>query len=52
MGLTLRNLLTRGTQLGFVHGDTTSKLMYGDYEDNGTPDKLNNFGYTGMDNDN
>ena len=39
-GLTLRNLLTRDTPLQFAHGDTTSKVMYGDYEDNGDPDTL------------
>jgi len=40
MALTLRNLLTRGTPLQFAHGDTTSKTMYGEYEDNGDPDTL------------
>jgi len=38
--LTLRNLITRGAPLQFAHGDTTSKVMYGDYEDNGNPDTL------------
>lgn len=38
--LTLRNLLTGSTSLQFAHGDTTSKVMYGDYEDKGDPNTL------------
>ena len=41
-GSTLRNLITSGALLQFAHGDTTSKVMYGAYEDedNGDPDTL------------
>ena len=46
-GLTLRNLITSGASLQFAHGDTTSKTMYGEYEDNGNPDTLKiNFGHS------
>jgi transposase len=38
--LTLRNLLTGSAALQFAHGDTTSKVMYGDYEDKGDPNTL------------
>lgn len=39
-GLTLRNLITSGAPLQFAHGDTTSKIMYGEFEDKGDPDTL------------
>lgn len=38
--LTLRNLLNGSAPLQFAHGDTTSKVMYGDYGDKGDPDTL------------
>ena len=46
-GLTLRNLITTDAPLQFAHGDTTSKIMYGEYEDAGDPDTLKiNEGYS------
>jgi len=46
-GLTLRNFITTDAPLQFAHGDTTSKIMYGDYEDKGDPDTLKiNEGYS------
>jgi len=46
-GLTLRNLITTDAPLQFAHGDTTSKVMYGAYDDKDEPDTLNiNLGYS------
>lgn len=39
-GLTLRNLMTTDMPLQFAHGDTTSKVMYGAYDDKDDPDTL------------
>src|SRR5665648_1283748 len=39
-GLTLRNLMTTDVPLQFAHGDTTSKVMYGAYDDKDDPDTL------------
>jgi len=38
--LTLRNLMTSGAPLQFAHGDTTSKVMYGAYEEEGAPNTV------------
>lgn len=38
--LTLRNLMTSGASLQFARGDTTSKVMYGAYEDEGDPNTV------------
>ena len=49
-GLTLRNLITTDVPLQFAHGDTTSKVMYGDYEDQGDPDIILDFSLVGAQN--
>jgi len=38
--LTLRNLIMPESPLQFAHGDTTSKVMYGAYEDEGNSDAV------------